>query len=510
MSGETSEFDFSPSYVAGLLDMTGRVRFQLSETDDGSYTVRSSLRIYPYDTPMREAVIGTFLDSRDYDYQLIDRNYGADYFRIDYRSDLTDLCKYLAGHSAHLVRELEFVETVFSDQFDTEILSPREAYRFLVTRNELRYGWQPRAPKLVTPGDVNVEHDFDTEDVTTPALPEGTFRSDYSIEYVAGLFDGRCRYRPSIAESDEHAIGYMMYPTARMYRSGVSSQLVDHFRQFCNDYNLKVADSKEEHTFRFTFSGPGGIRRVLEVIFPRLIVGVEYSAFLNEFVLPRFDADDHLSRQGFVEVLSLMERVAVESGGSYSPDQYTSEYFAEMWGDELELKEIDPTPSASEPPAERGVAELATPSEERETVTVSPDEYRDSPGRYSTVVDRTLRDRALVAMLKELYADRCQLCGDRRAQPDGTGYSEVHHVKPLGRPHGGPDERANMIVVCPNHHADFDNGVVTIDSETLEIRHPYDRSVDGRTLTVNDDHDVDDEYLEYHNERIVTHSETEL
>lgn len=510
MSSETREFDYSPSYIAGLLDMTGRIRFQLSETDNGQYTVRPSLRIYPYDTPMREAVIGRFLDREGYDYQLVDRNYSANYFSIDYISELEDIHEYLVGHSAHLVRELDFITTVFLNEFDNKILSPKEAYRFLLTRDELRYGWRPRAPRLVTQRDIQSEHDFDTDEITTPMLPEGSFRSDYSIDYIAGLFDGRCRYRPSIAKSAEHSIDYMMYPIARIYRNGVSPPIIEHFRQFCHDYNLKVGDSSEEHKFLFIFTGSGAIRRVLEVIFPRLIVAFEYSAFLSDVVLPRFETDDHLTKQGFFETLVMMEKVAIESGGSYHPDQYSSEHFAELWNDELDLEEIEQTPSDSRPPSEKTAEGSSTPPNEFETVTVSPEVYRDAPGRYQTVIDRHYRDRELVETLKELYSDRCQLCGDRRAQPDGTGYSEVHHIKPLGQPHEGPDERANMIVVCPNHHVDFDNGVLTVNPRTLEIHHPYDRSVDGRTLTVEDDHDINIAYIEYHDERIVTHPEIEF
>lgn len=502
MSSESVGFDVSASYVAGLLDATGRVRFQLSDTGDDQYTVRPSLRIFPSDTRVREAVVGRFLDREEYDYQLFDRDSGADYFGISRISELERLQEFLRGHSAQLVRELEFVTTVFKTEFGNRILSPKEAYRFLLTRDELRYGWQPRAPRLTRPSDVEAEHEFDPDDVSTPTLPEGSFRESYSLDYVAGFFDGRCRYRPSIAESDRHATGYVIYPTARIHRNGVSEAVVELFREFRDDYDLRVGDSSSDHQLWFVFTGAGPIRRVLELIFPRLIVAAEYSAFLDEVVLPRFDADDHLTKKGFLETLSLMEEVAVESGGHYSPDQYTSDYFADLWSGEVDLEAVDPMAGER-----TRSAEGPSPPAGAEAITVTPEAYRDAPGRYQTVVSRHERDGEPVQSLKALYADRCQLCGDRRARPDGTGYSEVHHVRPLGAPHEGPDERANMVVVCPNHHADFDNGVLTVDPETLEISHPYDRSVDGRTLTVADGHEIDAAQLAYHDERIATHSE---
>ena len=43
----------------------------------------------------------------------------------------------------------------------------------------------------------------------------------------------------------------------------------------------------------------------------------------------------------------------------------------------------------------------------------------------------------------------------------GEYMSEVHHIRPLGK-HDGADIIENMIVVCPNHHAMFDRGAITI------------------------------------------------
>ena len=64
-----------------------------------------------------------------------------------------------------------------------------------------------------------------------------------------------------------------------------------------------------------------------------------------------------------------------------------------------------------------------------------------------------------------------------------------------------------MLVLCPNHHADFDNGVVVVDPDTLEISHPYDRSVDGRTLMTDDDHNIDRVHLTYHEQELFSPTE---
>jgi hypothetical protein len=120
--------------------------------------------------------------------------------------------------------------------------------------------------------------------------------------------------------------------------------------------------------------------------------------------------------------------------------------------------------------------------------------------RKTTEVDSRLRDDRLVRELKNTYDDRCQVCGNRRKQGRSEAYSEVHHIKPLGRPHSGPDEKLNMLVLCPNHHVDFDNGVIAIDPKTGTLVHPFD---DVRTqLMIEESHSISKKHYRYHLEEL--------
>lgn len=118
--------------------------------------------------------------------------------------------------------------------------------------------------------------------------------------------------------------------------------------------------------------------------------------------------------------------------------------------------------------------------------------------RYTSTVDRRLRDHRLVEEIKERYSNKCQICRDHRLKDRNVGYSEVHHIQPLGRPHLGADVKKNMIVLCPNHHSDFDNGVVSIDPDSREINHLYENAVDGQVLHSHRSHTIAKEYLRYH------------
>jgi len=125
----------------------------------------------------------------------------------------------------------------------------------------------------------------------------------------------------------------------------------------------------------------------------------------------------------------------------------------------------------------------------------SPPERREQSGT------RIVRDSEMVRELKRRYDYRCQVCGERRQRGASTPYAEGHHLHPLGDDPPGPDTKSNVLVLCPNHHADFDYGSIRVDPDTLSVRHLYDNSVDGRTLRVDPDHDPSRRHLQYHNIR---------
>ena len=107
--------------------------------------------------------------------------------------------------------------------------------------------------------------------------------------------------------------------------------------------------------------------------------------------------------------------------------------------------------------------------------------------RIATTVYRILRDTELARQLKRDYKFRCQICDHTIELPDGNRYAEVHHIRPLGRPHRGPDSLGNLIVLCPNHHAMCDYGAIALVLEDLHV-------IEG--------HNLDPKAIAYHNERI--------
>jgi transcriptional regulator with XRE-family HTH domain len=147
------------------------------------------------------------------------------------------------------------------------------------------------------------------------------------------------------------------------------------------------------------------------------------------------------------------------------------EQVREWWGEQRST----PAPEASEHAEREGDEPQEPYTSEKEGV------------RYSTVY-RILRDTLLARTLKEMHQNQCQICGESLQLSDGAAYAEAHHVKPLGKPHNGPDIAANILVLCPNHHVLRDYGALRLHLDDLH-HHPH--------------HSIGAEFVDYHNEVIL-------
>lgn len=137
--------------------------------------------------------------------------------------------------------------------------------------------------------------------------------------------------------------------------------------------------------------------------------------------------------------------------------------------------------------------------EEKETDWIEQEESDEAVKRRATEVQAQVRDRKKAASLKVHYDNTCMVCSLKLQVGDQRFYSEAAHIKPLGKPHNGPDKISNMLVLCPNHHLQFDLGVLRIrrGGSGLEIvSRVKGDPLNGVKLTVK--HSLDEDYARWH------------
>ena len=131
-------------------------------------------------------------------------------------------------------------------------------------------------------------------------------------------------------------------------------------------------------------------------------------------------------------------------------------------------------------------------------VAVDEDDLPVGPTpRAKTQVQRLVRNTALARKVKEIHKDTCQACGVRLLVATGA-YSEGAHIRPLGRPHDGPDVISNILCLCPNCHVRFEYGALAIEDD-LTVIDRINGSVVGK-LRASAAHVLDLVQIAYHRE----------
>jgi putative restriction endonuclease len=113
---------------------------------------------------------------------------------------------------------------------------------------------------------------------------------------------------------------------------------------------------------------------------------------------------------------------------------------------------------------------------------------------YATV-QRLVRNTAVTQWVKELYGHRCQICG-LQLQTAAGPYAEGAHLRPVGRPHNGPDDASNVLCLCPNDHVRLDRGDIGIDGGGSVIQLGSGAVIE--TLDIAPSHPLDFAHTAYH------------
>lgn len=124
--------------------------------------------------------------------------------------------------------------------------------------------------------------------------------------------------------------------------------------------------------------------------------------------------------------------------------------------------------------------------------------FEEETTRVTTTIERIIRNTRIIRTLKIQYDNKCQICGHKITLPRGATYSEGHHLRKLGGAHQGPDVKENIILVCPNHHVEFDFGAISIDPKTKLIKHIDEENFFHNKKLAYDREDLEEEFLSYH------------
>lgn len=111
--------------------------------------------------------------------------------------------------------------------------------------------------------------------------------------------------------------------------------------------------------------------------------------------------------------------------------------------------------------------------------------------RTEQTIQRIVRNTKIGNNIKNLYNFTCQICLQPVKISGNNRYCEAAHIKPLGKPHNGPDVEENILCLCPNDHVRFDNGGLLINDDFTICN-------TNKKLFLKPSHKINIEYIRYH------------
>ncbi|MDX2416067.1 MAG: YDG/SRA domain-containing protein, partial [Xanthomonadales bacterium] len=113
------------------------------------------------------------------------------------------------------------------------------------------------------------------------------------------------------------------------------------------------------------------------------------------------------------------------------------------------------------------------------------------PDRIKSYTTRIVRDTLASEAVKKAYQHTCQACSTR-IELTGGAYAQAAYIRPLGRPHNGPDTADNILCLCPNCYVLFDGWAFAIEDDGNLIG-----TLSGNIIEL-DAHTLNREHLGYH------------
>jgi hypothetical protein len=94
---------------------------------------------------------------------------------------------------------------------------------------------------------------------------------------------------------------------------------------------------------------------------------------------------------------------------------------------------------------------------------------------------RDVRDTRIIAFLKRIYDNTCQMCNYQIKGPDGKSHSQGAHILAFSE-FPEFDSLENIIILCPTHHVEFDYGAIQV---VPQLAGETGRGPDGLPADVN-------------------------
>lgn len=149
--------------------------------------------------------------------------------------------------------------------------------------------------------------------------------------YVAGVIDGGSAITVVVGKDSKARLGYHITPTISLRRRNPAIlQVID---EWATEHGIRGSIIEKNDSIEWKLQSRDDVREFLELLEPYLIVHDNTAQLILNEVLPRLDEGTHRTKDGFLETIEYADMVREATSGS--TPKYNTEYFEELWSEEL-------------------------------------------------------------------------------------------------------------------------------------------------------------------------------
>lgn len=160
---------------------------------------------------------------------------------------------------------------------------------------------------------------------------------DEQIAHLAGVFDAIGGVTLRVIKDSDYRLNYTLEPMLRLQRPNEDDPVLGKLMAYCDEEGVRytITDKshgadRESNSVEWIVKDPDSVERFLEPMMDYLVTNYFRAELMLEVVLPAIRSGKHREKQGFYELMEVVEKLR-EGKTLRKEPKYTQEYFADEW-----------------------------------------------------------------------------------------------------------------------------------------------------------------------------------
>lgn len=180
-----------------------------------------------------------------------------------------------------------------------------------------------------------------TQNLTDDDTEQNSVQDD-QIAHIAGVFDAVGTISLRVVKDNDYRLNYTLQPIVQVIRPNEDDPIMGKLMAYCDEQGVRYGISEKSHgpdrdrnSIMLTVKEPESVQRFLEPLMDYLVTKYFEAEVMVGEIVPAIKDGKHLEKQGFYDLMALVEELRSQSADLRKSTKYTQEFFAEEWSGQI-------------------------------------------------------------------------------------------------------------------------------------------------------------------------------